>query len=137
MTDTATPPALAPAATPAAAGQPARGETDISTQVVEKLAVRLATEVPGVIDRPVTGLLGALPSRPSRSTSAEAVVGRSTARVALHLDVGYAVPVCHVVNDVRTHVQEGLERLTGLTTTRLDVTVHHIITSPRTKRRVA
>ena len=32
-----------------------RGMTDISTQVVEKLAVRLATEVPGVVDRPLSG----------------------------------------------------------------------------------
>jgi len=71
MTDTAAPPAPSPATTAttvderAPVDERARGETDISTHVVEKLAVRLATEVPGVIHRPVTGLRGALPGRPS------------------------------------------------------------------------
>ena len=133
MTDTATPPVLAPATTPESR---ALGETDISTQVVEKLAARLATEVSGVIDRPVTGIRGALPGGHATSTSAEATVGRTTARIALHLDVAYTVPVCQVVEQVRMHVREGLQRLTGLTTTRLDVTVHHIVTTQPPRRRV-
>jgi uncharacterized alkaline shock family protein YloU len=135
MTDTATPPAAAPGTTPEA--NRARGETDISTHVVEKLAARLATEVPGVIDRPVTGIRGALPGGHSTSTSAEATVGRTTARVALHLDVAYTAPVCQVAEQVRTHVREGLQRLTGLTTTRLDVTVHHIVTTAPARPRVS
>ena len=134
MTDTAAPPLGAPATTAGAHG--ARGETDISTQVVEKLAVRLATEVPGVIDRPISGIRGALPGGPSRSTSADAVVGRTSARVALHVDVAYAAPICQLVEEVRTHVRDGLQRLTGLTTTRLDVTVHHIVTTSPARRRV-
>jgi uncharacterized alkaline shock family protein YloU len=134
MTDTAAPPVPAPSTT--VEPRLARGETDISTQVVEKLAVRLATEVPGVIDRPITGIRGALPGGPSRSTSPEVVVGRTTARVALHLDIAYTAPVCQLAEEVRTHVREGLQRLTGLTTTRLDVTVHHIVTTQPPRRRV-
>ena len=134
MTDTAAPSVAAPATT--AGPRSARGETDISPEVVEKLAVRLATEVPGVIDRPISGIRGALPGGPSRSTRADVAVGRTTARVALHLDVDYPAPVCQLAEAVRTHVRDGLQRLTGLTTTRLDVTVHHIVTEAPARRRV-
>jgi len=134
MTDTVAPPVPMPATT--AGPRIARGETDISPQVVEKLAVRLATEIPGVIDRPISGIRGALHGGPSRSTRAEVAVGRTTARVALHLDVAYSAPICQLSEEVRTHVRDGLRRLTGLTTTRLDVTVHHIVTTTPARRRV-
>jgi len=134
MTDTAAPLVAAPATT--AGHQNARGETDITTQVVEKLAVRLATEVPGVIDRAIGGIRGAFPGGSSRSTSAEAAVGRTTARVTLHIDVAYTAPVCQIAEEVRTHVRHGLRRLTGLTTTRLDVTVDHIVTIAPPRPRV-
>jgi uncharacterized alkaline shock family protein YloU len=142
VTDTAAaPPAplSTPPATATATGTPAeqRGVTEFTTQVVEKLALRLATEVQGVVDRPITGLRGALPGRAGTSTTADAEVGRSTTRVALQLDVRYPSPVCEVVEQVRSHVREGLERLTGLRVTRLDVTVRHIVGERPVRARVS
>ena len=134
MTDTATPPVPAAAA---AGTRGARGETDISTQVVEKLAVRLATEVPGVIDRPISGIRGGcLAGLLARQALRRSSAGPAHAS-ALHLDVAYTAPVCQLAEEVRTHVRDGLRRLTGLTTTRLDVTVHHIVTTPPPRRRVS
>jgi uncharacterized alkaline shock family protein YloU len=54
----------------------------------------------------------------------------------LHLDVAYPAPICQVVEQVRAHVREGLERLAGLTTSRLDVTVNHIVPARPARPRV-
>lgn len=120
-------PAPAATARPDDGATSRRGVTTISDHVVEKLAVRLATEVPGVLDRPAGGLRGALPGARSTSTSADVEVGVGTARLRLHLDIAYPAPACQIVEQVRAHVRAGLLRLTGLSTTRLDVTVHHLV----------
>lgn len=139
MTDTAAPPAPLPTPSATETGTPAaqRGVTEFTTQVVEKLAVRLATEVQGVVDRPLTGLRSALPGGAGTSTAADAEVGRSTTGVAMQLDVRYPLPVCEVVEEIRSHVREGLERLTGLHVTRLDVTVRHIVRDRPLRARVS
>jgi uncharacterized alkaline shock family protein YloU len=106
--------------------------------VVEKLAVRLASEVEGVAaGEPVGGLRGALPGlRGGSTTSAHAETGLRTARVALTMDVRYPLPAVEVSDQVRDHVIDGLRRFTGLEVDSLTITIRRLVASRPRRRRV-
>jgi len=115
-----------------------RGVTEIADRVVEKLAARLASEVEGVAPgEPVGGLRGALPGRRGGSTtSAHAETGLRTTRVALTMDVRYPMPAVDVTDQVRSHVIDGLHRLTGLEVDSLTINVRRLATRRPRRRRV-
>ena len=119
-------------------GQSERGLTEIADRVVEKLAVRLASEVDGVAPgETVGGLRGALPGlRGGSATNAQAETGLRTARVALTMDVRYPHPAVEVTDHVRSHVIDGLRRFTGLEVDSLTITVRRLVASRPGRRRV-
>lgn len=136
--DTDAPPSDPAAAEPSAEVLPAaiRGVTEISDRVVAKLAARLATEVDGVNDHEHNGLKAKLSPGAGRSTTAEATVARSTVRLAISFDVRYPQPVREVAEQVRTHVRDEVQRLTGLEATQIDITVRDLVHRSSNGRRV-
>ncbi|NUP01562.1 MAG: Asp23/Gls24 family envelope stress response protein [Nonomuraea sp.] len=92
-----------------------RGRTEITDRVVAKIACCAAREVPEVRDV----RLGGMPW--TRSTSAEVRGDRAT--VKLNVTVAYPAPLHAVAARLREHVRNRVAMQTGLTVTRLDVTM--------------
>ncbi|MEV4114177.1 Asp23/Gls24 family envelope stress response protein [Nonomuraea sp. NPDC049695] len=115
-TGTATGTATVPAQRPAPQPPPElRGRTQIADRVVSKIACCAAAEVPEV--REVH--LGNLPW--TRSSNAE--VRGDQAAVRLTVSLAYPSPLRAVAARLRKHVIGRVAAQTGLTVTRLDVTV--------------
>jgi uncharacterized alkaline shock family protein YloU len=116
-----------------------RGLTEIADRVVEKLALRLAGEVDGVVaGGPGSGLRAALPDwlGSGSASSAQAETGRRSARLVLDIDVRYPMPAVDVSDKVRARVIEGVRSLTGLEIESLTITVRHLVAGGRNRRRV-
>ncbi len=103
---------------------PGRGSTEISQQVIEKIAGRAASEVRGVDTAEPSALRRFTPFIDDGATDAE--VGHERATVDLSIRVRYPEPVFQKADEVRTHVVQRVEELTGLHVTRVDVTVSQI-----------
>lgn len=109
-----------------ATGTAARGTTTIADKVLERIAERAALEVPGVV-RHNAGpeLLSAVTSDLPRA-SAETAGDRVGVELTVALD--WSASAHEAAADVRRHVGEQLERLTGKSVDRVDVTVAALVT---------
>ncbi|MFJ6632470.1 Asp23/Gls24 family envelope stress response protein [Streptomyces sp. NPDC091376] len=121
---------LAATSVEAETGTARRGRTTVSDRTVERIAARVLTEVEhigGTVGR-VLGISvpGQRPEDPARVT---AKVSDDSADVALdvRLSVVYPESVAHATEDARAHLVRRVADLTGLTVTRVDITV----TAPR------
>ncbi|MGV9713572.1 Asp23/Gls24 family envelope stress response protein [Gordonia sp. NPDC003424] len=110
-----------------------RGSLTIADRVGEKIAVRTALGVDGVIEHTTT--LGALLSG---STPGRAVAGGDypcatvdlspvTPWVAMTIAVRWPTPVTEICRSVRAEVADELARLTGIRPDRVDVTVAAVV----------
>lgn len=114
-----------------------RGITDIAPVVFEKLAIRAASEVPGVVGEVRTGVQRLLPWAPGSPAGANVELGDDDVALDLTFNVAYPEPVRRVADEVRRHVTERIQSLTGRTVRSIDVTVPEL-TAPlrRAPRRV-
>ncbi|MFK4222494.1 Asp23/Gls24 family envelope stress response protein [Streptomyces sp. NPDC019890] len=105
-------------------GAAQRGSTTISDRTVERIAARALTEVEhigGTADRmlgvAVTG------EHADRSARVTARVSDGAAALDVRLSVAYPQSVAHATLDARTHLRRRLAEFTGLTVSRVDITV--------------
>jgi uncharacterized alkaline shock family protein YloU len=114
-----------------------RGETIIGPAVVEKIAIRAASEVGGVGGVVQTGLSRLVPWTvgPDAPARASAEVGTDTVTVDLTVNVLYPEPVAAVTNEVRAQVIRRLSELCGLRATEVNIAVPALVTPPRGARR--
>jgi uncharacterized alkaline shock family protein YloU len=103
---------------------PARvaGATDIAPRVVERIAGKLASEIPGVFSAPATGV-GRLIGRSSSIPKVTADVEDD--RVALDVDIAarYPLPLGTTGAEIRTTLERRVPELTGLLVTEVRVNV--------------
>jgi uncharacterized alkaline shock family protein YloU len=106
---------------------PQRGRTTIADKVLERLAARAALDVPGVIHH--------TPGPDVLSTFASTLPRASTETAGEHLTVSLKVAVDwgasaqEVAEGVRSHVRDTLQRSTGKTVDRVNVTVAALLTA--------
>lgn len=104
-----------------------RGRTTIADKVLERLARRVALEVPGVV-RHSSGGPGPLGSTLPTSSVER---GGDRARVTLSLAVAWATPAQAVAAEVRDAVRRHLADQTGTAIDRVDVTVAALVPEGR------
>ncbi|MGW0556708.1 Asp23/Gls24 family envelope stress response protein [Streptomyces sp. NPDC002926] len=102
-----------------------RGSTTISERAVERIAARVLTEtehIGGTAGR-ILGIAvpGEHADHAARVTAK--VSGDSVAALDVHLSVVYPESVAHTTEDARAHLVRRIADLTGLTVTRVDITV--------------
>ena len=105
----------------------ARGITEIAPAVFEKLAMQATAEVPGVQGEVRTGLERLLPWASGSPTDAAAEVGDDDVALDLTFNVAYPEPVRRVADEVRRHVAERIETLTGRTVRYINITVPELV----------
>ncbi|MCK6210710.1 Asp23/Gls24 family envelope stress response protein [Georgenia sp. EYE_87] len=109
------------------AGEPPHGRTTIADKVVEQLAARTALEVPGVVRHaPGPDVLSTFTSTLPQA-SAETAGEHLTISVRVAVDWGASAQ--KVAEDVRRHVRDTLQRSTGKTVDRVNVTVAALLTA--------
>lgn len=105
-----------------------RGRTVVADRVLERLAARIALDVPGVVRHssgpPLSGL-GTDLLEASAETAGERV------RLRLRLAVRWEVPAHEVAAQVREQVRERLGATTGKSIDRVDVVVGALLPSSR------
>ncbi|MET8403586.1 Asp23/Gls24 family envelope stress response protein [Streptomyces sp900116325] len=119
-------------------GTAQRGITTISDRTVERIAARVLTEVEN-IGGAAGRLLGiALPGEHSEGSARVAVKvsGDSVAALDVHLSVAYPQSVAHTTEDARARLVRRVADLTGLTVTRVDITVTALRAPDSPTRRV-
>ncbi len=109
-----------------------RGQTIIAPAVVEKIAGRAASEVDGVLGVHSSGF-GRLTDlltgdSDKRTASATADVDRTSAGVDLNVSVRYPQPVGRLAAQVRKHVKQRVQEMTGLEVTEINITVPELVT---------
>ncbi len=122
------------------------GTISISSRVVQKLAARVAVEVPDagaaaprVMGRSVTAA-SALGGRQTSLTGlprAEAEIDGSTAALALWISIRWPASIPGVSTAVREHVRDRVRTLTGLEVTEVSISVTDLATRndpPRVRR---
>ncbi|EYR61850.1 hypothetical protein N866_15090, partial [Actinotalea ferrariae CF5-4] len=107
-----------------------RGRTVIADRVLERLAARLALEVPGVVRHssgpPLSGLGSDLPE-----ASAESAGER--VRVRVRVAVRWETPAHEVAAAVREQVRQRLGAVTGKSVDRVDVVVGALLPPSRVR----
>ena len=98
-----------------------RGVTEISETVVERIAVRSASDVDGVRAVPVSAIRRLL--RPGAEHAADAAIGTNSVSVDIQVSVEYPRPIPAVTDAVRQRVREQIEQLTGMTVGVVAITV--------------
>jgi len=110
------------------AGAAVGGTTTIADKVLERLAARAALEVPGVLRHSVgPDVLSAITSDLPRA-SAETAGDRVSIDLKVALD--WQAPAHEAAAALRAHLREQLERQTGKTVDRVDVTIAALLTAP-------
>lgn len=111
----------------------ARGRNVIEDVVVAKIAGMAAREVSGVYALGGTGarMAGALrDSIPGARTNVQqgvsVAVGETEAAVDVAIVAEYGVAIHELADVIRTNVIAAIERMTGLTVTEVNVTVHDV-----------
>ncbi|RDG34525.1 Asp23/Gls24 family envelope stress response protein [Streptomyces corynorhini] len=130
-------PQAAPAAPPAAPGSAERGVTTIAERVVERIAAHAVTEVDGVggVGRRVLGVaVGA--GEPDRDATVSARIKGATTSLDVRLSVSYPVSVARTTEAARAHLKERVGEFTGLTVSRVDITVTALHSAVADTRRV-
>ena len=109
------------------------GTISVSETVVAKIAALAAREVAGVHSlgigaaRQVTPVRERLPgSAPSPTSGVSVEVGRTQAAVDLDIVVEYGIPITQIARNVRRHVVDAVERMTGLQVIEVNITVDDI-----------
>lgn len=111
------------------------GRTDIADHVVAKIAGMAAREVRGVHQmgggaaRAFDAVRERIPGSTSTNTAARGVsveVGQTQAAVDINLVVEYGISIPDLAGVVRRNVTTGVERMTGLEVTEVNVTVDDI-----------
>lgn len=88
-----------------------RGRTLVADKVVESIATIAAGEVEAVV----------------ATRTGWADVRRGESRIAVEIATTWPLPVSRVAKQVRGHVQERVEQLTGLRVAAVDVTVDSVV----------
>lgn len=106
-----------------------RGRTRISDRVVEKIAARAVAEVDRATGTP-RHLLGVRLGSTGSDTPArvDADVDGGIVTVAVTMAVQWPAPIRTVTRQVRAHVTERLETLTGLQVAQVDIDVPTLLT---------
>lgn len=118
----------APSRVPVEPAPPAaRGRTVIAQRVLEKIASQAAVEISAAGGRS-GGMLGLggrvdLEARPSATVQ----LSGQTATVAVSVGVSYPSPLKTVGDDIRRHVADRVDRLTGITVRRVDVEIAWLV----------
>ena len=114
-----------------------RGVIDIAPIVFEKLAMRATSEVSGVVGEVRTGVERLLPWASGAPAEANAELGDDDVALDLTFNVAYPEPVRKVADEVRRHVTERVQSLTGRTVRSINVTVPELVApARRTAKRV-
>lgn len=102
-----------------------RGRLVIKDQVVETIARTAALEVASVLrtSSPLNPLSRSLPR-------AEVTLTSTHARIVLHVATDWDRPLYDVAAQVRAHVAETVQRLTGLAVDTVDVQVGTVVQDP-------
>ena len=119
-------------------GAAQRGTTTISDRTVERIATRVLTEVEN-IGGAAGRLLGiAVPGEHSEGSAhvAAKVSGDSAAALDVRLSVAYPQSVAHTTEDARARLVRRVADLTGLTVSRVDITVTALRAPDSPTRRV-
>lgn len=104
-----------------------RGITEIAPAVFEKLAMQATAEVPGVEGEVRTGFERLLPWASGSPTEASVEVGDDDVALDLTFNVAYPEPVRSVADQVRRHVTERIQALTGRTVRYINITVPELV----------
>ncbi|GAA3753229.1 hypothetical protein GCM10022205_45180 [Spinactinospora alkalitolerans] len=106
-----------------------RGRTVIPDAVIAKIAVRAAAEVGGTRD--VHRRLGALLGSGTRPARAQARSDGNVVTLRLGIAVHYPEPLRGATREVREHVREKVEVLTGLAVRHIDIEVTELVRDGR------
>ncbi len=101
--------------------------------VVEKIAVKAASEVEGVGPVVQTGLGRLVPWVATGTADAE--VGRESVALDLTITVRYPRPLRQVTGSLREHAVRRVEELTGLAVRRVNITVAELVADQGPARR--
>ena len=114
-----------------------RGRLTISDRTVERIAATAVTEVDG-IGGSATRMLGVAMSRDGGEHSAKvtATVSGGVASLVVRLSVAYPASVTRTTEAARAHLVQRVEELTGLTVSRVDITVTALRSAVAETRRV-
>jgi uncharacterized alkaline shock family protein YloU len=130
---TTTLPSPSPPAAPADAGE--RGRLTISDGTVERVAAQAVTEIDGV-GGAASRMLGVAVGGEDLENSAKvtAKVSGETATLDVRLSISYPLSVTRTTEQAREHLIRRVEEFTGLTVSRVDITVtalHSAVTETR------
>lgn len=109
-----------------------RGETVIASSVVDRIATRAAAEVPGVAMATRSGLGRLVALTVGRAMSrAGSEVGGTRASVELAITVRYPQPLRQVSTEVRRHVRDRVQEMTGLVVEEVRLQVDDLVSDRR------
>ncbi|MFE7788577.1 Asp23/Gls24 family envelope stress response protein [Streptomyces sp. NPDC057460] len=119
-------------------GAAQRGSTTISDRAVERIAAQVLTEVENIGGTPGRVLGIEVPGQHAEDSAqvAAKVSGDSVAALDVRLSVAYPESVAHTTEDARARLVRRVADLTGLTVTRVDITVTALRTPDSPTRRV-
>lgn len=114
-----------------------RGRLVLAERVVEKIAGQAATEVAAASGRS-GGFLGiGADADPAARAKVDVTLSGESADLSLALGIAYPGSIRRAVQQVREHVTERVETLTGVDVHRVDVEVAFLTTSDAATRKVA
>jgi uncharacterized alkaline shock family protein YloU len=112
-----------------------RGVTDIAGTVIERIAVRSASEVDGVRAVPVSTIRRLL--RPGAEHGADAFIASdNSVSLELQVAVEYPRPILTVTEAVRQRVARHVEDMTGMQVGSITITVAELPSGRAPRRRV-
>jgi uncharacterized alkaline shock family protein YloU len=120
-----------------AAGTGGRGRTRIADRAVERIAARAVAEIDRATGTPRQVLGVHLGSTTAHSSAlVDAHVDGGVVTVSVSMAVQWPAPIREVTRQVRAHVIERLQTLTGLTVAQVDIDVPTLQSSTDEVRRV-
>ncbi|UOZ04889.1 Asp23/Gls24 family envelope stress response protein [Amycolatopsis sp. WQ 127309] len=126
-----------PRATPRTDGLEERGRLTISDTTVERIAAHAVTEVEGV-GGAASRVLGVAVGGENPGTTAKvtAKVSGGTAALDVRLSVAYPASVGETTGNARRHLMRRVGEFTGLSVSRVDITVTALRSATTETRRV-
>ncbi|KPC84999.1 MULTISPECIES: Asp23/Gls24 family envelope stress response protein [Streptomyces] len=113
-------------------GERTRGRTTIADGVVATIAGIAIRETEGVhsVGRGASKALGAVTSRVSGSSGGgrgvKVEVGERQAAIDVDIEVDYGIPIHELADQVRTHVTDAVETMTGLEVVEININVFDV-----------
>jgi uncharacterized alkaline shock family protein YloU len=113
------------------------GRTTLANRTVERTATQAITEIADV-GGTAHWMLGDTLAGPAEERSAQvsATVDDTTASLHVRLSIAYPASVARTTQQIRSHLTQRLHELTGLTVTRVDITVTALYSTQPGHRRV-